>query len=428
MNILGFQIKRKKKDASKRSIMSNDPYLLEYFSRSGMINLNATEVTDGFTAMQLATVYRCVSILSGTIASLPLQIMRSKKDGYYTTDWESELFPIFSWRASERQTFFELMENAVIQILLEGNAYIYIKRKNGAVSELILCTQGSVKYDKYANWYKINDSINGIVGTFDAWEIIHLKNKSLDGGYTGVSTITYAARSLGITANADDQTLKELKGGNKMKGFITGGDIASGMGKFQDEQVDIVKDRLNSELASGENIMRMPSGVDFKQISISPADAQILETRKFSVFEICRFFGVHPDKVFAEQTSNYKASENSQVSFLTDTLQPILAKIEAEFKAKLLTKKLIYRNKIEYEIGALYQVDLQTKSTYYKNMLEIGALTTNEIRKRENLTPVEGGDVAFVSCNVAPIDSAKIKGELPSADALKEPEKDEKSE
>lgn len=409
MKILGFEIKKQNR-TDKRSISSDDPYLMEYFTRLGLIDTNSTTVTDGGTAMRLATVYRCVSILSGTIASLPLRTMRRKGE-YFMVDEESELYPIFSHSASRRQTFYDMMENAIIQMLLDGNAYIFIQRRNGEASELVLCSQGSATYDKYLDKYTIRDSVNGIVGTFDAWQVIHLRNKSLDGGYTGVSTITYAARSLGITANADDQTLKELKGGNKMKGFVTGGDIASGLGKFQDGQIDVVKERLNSELASGANIMRMPAGVEFRQISISPADAQLLETRKFSVFEICRFFGVHPDKVFAEQSSNYKASENSQVSFLTDTLQPILSKIEAEFKFKLIPRNLSAKRKIEYGLDALYQVDLKTKADYYKGMLEIGALTTNEIRKRENLSPVQGGDVPFVSCNIAPIDSLKIKGE-----------------
>ncbi|WP_353332784.1 phage portal protein [Bacteroides sedimenti] len=406
-----------------RYISSDDPFLNEYFDLIGSGAANNINVTSGDSAMSLATVFRCVSILSGTIASLPLEIRR-KKSRHYEVDTEHELYPIFSWMASGRQTFYELLENAIIEMYNEGNAYILIKRKRGEVSELVLCNRGSVNYDKFTHTYRIHDWVNGINGVYEAWQVIHLKNKSIDGGYTGVSTISYAARTMNVTANADQQTLNELKGGNRMKGFVTGGDIASGMGKYQDKQTDIVKERLKAELAAGENIMRLPAGVDFRQLSITPADAQLLETRKFSVFEICRFYGVHPDKVFAEASSNYKASENSQVSFLTDTLQPVLAKIEAEFSAKLIPKNLIGKYRIKFDISALYQVDLDTKSKYYKQMQEIGAFTTNEIRQKENLPPVDGGDIAFVSCNIAPIDSAKIRGEKPedsSAEGKKEP-------
>ena len=128
-------------------------------------------------------------------------------------------------------------------------------------------------------------------------------------------------------SHADEQTLVNMRNGNKEKGFLTGGSFMAGMGTVQDEQVDRVAERLREQLASGESVVRLPGELQWQPYSISPADAEILANRKFGVFEICRFFGVHPDKVFVEQTSNYKASENSQTFFMTDTLQPLLAQI-----------------------------------------------------------------------------------------------------
>lgn len=395
----------------KRFVSSDDPFLPEYFRLIGTDVMSNADVNNPSQAMRLATAYRCMAILSGTIASLPLEIRRLKKGGFFDVDTDHDLFPILTWKASKRQTFHEMMENAIMQIHNEGNAYIFIKRRGVEIEQLILLENSSVNYDKFRNVYHISDWVNGITGVYEDWQVIHLKNKSLDGGYTGVSTIQFASRTLSVTANADNQALKELKGDNRYRGFISGGDVATGMGKIQDGQIDVVKKRLSEELALGESIMRLPAGVKFEPLSISPADAQLLETRKFSVFEICRFYGVHPDKVFAEASANYKASENSQVSFLTDTLQPILAKIVAEFTAKLIPRSVISKYKLEYDLAALYQVDLSTKATYYKNMLEIGAYTPNEIRRRENRAPVEGGDTVLVTCNVAALNSPKIRGE-----------------
>jgi len=408
MRIFGLEIKK----ADKRSITSDDPWLPEYLSLGdpySSVSVNSPEM-----AMKLSAVYRSVSILSGTIASLPLYPRRRMPDKHFEIDEENNLYTILRWKCNKRDTFYNLMENAICQVLLDGNAYIFQKYKGSELSELILCQRGSVSYDEYTDKYIISDIRNGINGVFNSWQVIHLRNKNLDGGKIGLSTIQYASRILNLSANADEQTLSGIKSGNKMKGFISGGSITTGMGKAQDKYVDIVRDRLEEELASGRSFMRLPGEVEFHPFTITPADAQLLENRKFGVFDICRFFGVHPDKVFVEQTSNYKASENSQTSFMTDTLQPLLTQIETEFSTKLIPLKLVGRKEIIlFDRVALYQLDPKGASTYYKNMFEIGGLTTNEIRLLEHRNTVKGGDVTFVSTNVAPIDSPKIFGGVP---------------
>ena len=396
----------------QRSISSDDPWLPEYLNLMGTNPYGAVSVTSGDLAMKIAAVYRSVSILSGTIASLPLYPMRKKNGKNFTVDYENALYSLLRWKSSDRLSAYQTLESIIIQILMAGNAYMFPKFKNREYSELVLLKQGSVNYDVYTDKYTINDYENNIYGTFDSWRIIHLRNKSLDGSKIGVSTIQYASRILNISANADEQTLANMKSGNKQKGFLTGGSLMDGMGKVKDNQVDKVAERLESQLASGDSVMRLPGELKWYPYTISPADAQILENRKFSIFDICRFFGVHPDKVFVEQTSNYKASENSQTSFMTDTLQPLLVQIESELTTKLISRKLIgVKEVIQFDRVALYQLDPKGAASYYKDMFEIGGMTTNRIRRENNEDPVEGGDVAFVSANVAPINSAKIYGE-----------------
>ena len=396
----------------QRSISSDDPFFPEWLSLQTTNPYAGVSANSPDLAMKISAVYRSVSILSGTIASLPLNIRRKATAGHFEIDESNALYPLLRWKASDRSTVYELLENAVIQILMQGNALIFPKFKDMEYSELILVTPGCWIYDKFTDKYTITDYINDITGTFDSWRVIHLRNKNLDGSKMGISTIQYAGRILNISANADEQTLANMKNGNKQKGFLTGGSVMDGMGKLQDTQVDVVKQRLEEELTRGDAIMRLPGELKFQALSISPADAQILDNRKFSVFDVCRFFGVHPDKVFVEQTSNYKASENSQTSFMTDTLQPLLSQIENEFTVKLIARKLAGKQeKIQFDREYIYSLDPKTVASYYKDMFGVGGLTTNEIRVRQNMPPVDGGDVAFVSANVAPINSAKIYGE-----------------
>ena len=363
-------------------------------------------------SMKIATVYRCVDILSSTIASLPLEV-KVKRNGVFEVSDLHTLSYLLTCQANERQTSYELIQNAVIRMVMEGNAYILPKYVGGEVASLVLLSPHTTTYDKCQNVYTVNDFTNGIFGTFESDEVIHLRNISLDGGYTGVSTITYAARCLNISANADERTSDSFKPGNTMKGFISGdGDSGiRGFGEMQDSQLKNVADRVTSEINSGKNIFHIPGQSKFNQISISPTDLQLLDTRKFGVLEICRYFGVHPDKVFAGQSQNYKASEMSNVSFLSDTLMPKLAKIQAAFASKLIGKNLFSKMRIEFDIEPIYQTDLTTMGGYIEKTIQNGVYTPNYWRAKKGQQPIEGGDQLFVSCNIAPVDSAKIKGE-----------------
>ena len=229
----------------QRSISSDDPFLPEYFELLKNDPYSGVTANSPDLAMKISAVYRSVSILSGTIASLPLNIRRkSTNGGHFEIDEGNPLYPLLRWRASDRSTIYELLENTVIQILMQGNALIFPKYKNFDCSELVLITPGMWIYDKYTDKYTITDMVNGITGVYDSWRVIHLRNKNLDGSKMGISTIQYAARILNISANADEQTLSNMKNGNKQKGFLTGGSVMDGMGKLQDTQVDIVASRL----------------------------------------------------------------------------------------------------------------------------------------------------------------------------------------
>lgn len=369
-------------------------------------------VTGPEQAMRLATVYRCTSILSGSIAALPLQVKR-KKNGYFTTDEGNSLNYLLTRCPNTRQTAFELMRNAIIQMVNMGNAYIYPRYRDGEVTELVLLSPGSVSYDKILNIYLVNDAVNNIYETLECEDIIHLRNMSLDGGYTGVSTIRYAGTVMGVNASADDRSLHAFQPGSGYSGFISGDSAAGvvGFGEFQDEQLKAVHDRVKRELKSGEGVFWMPGNMKFNALSMSPADIQLLETKKFSVLDICRFYGVHPDKAFAGQSQNYKASGLSQVQFMTDTLQPLLRQIENEFFAKLIPRSVADKYRIEFDLEAFYQTDLQTMAAYMEKSIQYGVNTVNEWRRKKGNPPVEGGDTAFISCNVAPINSAKVRGE-----------------
>jgi len=173
-------------------------------------------------------------------------------------------------------------------------------------------------------------------------------------------------------------------------------------------------------LTSGAKIFTLPGTMKFNQLSLSPSDLQLVESKNLNVLDICRFFGVHPDRVFQSSSTNYKGSESAQTAFMTDTLFPLINKIETELTVKLIPNALLSDYRVKFDLDDYYIGDMGTKADYYTKMISAGVLTPNEVRMREGHAPVEGGDSAFITCNVAPLDSAKIKGE-PTAPA--EPKK-----
>lgn len=356
-------------------------------------------------ALTLPAVYRCVDILAGTIASMSLELSKNDGRGLYEVLTTGSLPRIFNGRANSRQTFYDLMYNAVSERYLQGNAYIYAKRSRGAVDGLDTVEfwlLHGVSYDAKRNVYQVHDDIYDIHGIVEASDIIHIRNRGYD-GYTGESTISFACRTLTLSAIADEQTMDGLAEGNKQKGFLTGGDPTAGLGSIADSFQDSVASRLEQELTAGKSVIRLPGSLDFRPLSITPSDAQLLETRKFSPVDICRFFGVHPDLVFVDGTSNYKASENAQITFLQQTLAPVLRQISAEFTTKLITGRMRDKYRITYNTDSIYLTDSVSRAEYYKRSIESGVLTPNEVRKKEGLPPVENGDTAFVSCNVYPL-------------------------
>ena len=373
---------------------------------------NAPSVSTPDSAMAIASVYRCVDILSGTIASLELQHLK-RSGSIFKYAGDTQLNTLFAGRANSRQNFFVLLKNIVARLLLSGNAYIYPRfSSRGELLDIILLGDGAVSYDKSSNTYSISDYVWNINGVFSADEIIHLKNNSLDGGYTGVSTITYASLSLSLSANADKQTNNGLLSGNQKSGFLVGGNELQGLGALDTEVADRVADRVNSEIAQGRRIIRLSGSMQFIESSMSNSDAELLEVRKYSVLDICRFFGVHPYMVFADQSTNYKEAENSQINFLNQTLQPLILQIEQEFSVKLLPRGRRASERIRFDLSRLFATDLRTRAEYVKSSVEAGVMTPNEGRLFENREPIEGGDQLFITCNVALVSSRPSIEEL----------------
>ena len=371
-------------------------------------------------AMKIATVFRCIDITSKGIAQLPL-VVEHDEGGYFQpiNDDPFNLHYLLTRRPNNRLNIFDFKRAILVELFTQGNSYVFPRMGMDGYEELVHITPGCTDYDKYMNRYNVADPVNNIFGVYGPDDIIHLKNLSLDGGYTGVSTLQYASRTMAISTNADIANVENFKNGGILSGFVSGAGGTVGFGAIQDKQLQSVADDIESQINSGKKIFNLPGEMKFNEISLSPADIELLSTKTFNVLDICRFFGVHPDKVFAQQSSNYKASEMSQVAFLTDTLQPILTLIETEMQVKLIPQELDSFYRINFDIEPLLQTDLITHADYMAKTIAAGVKDVNYWRKKSGQAPVENGYKVLVSANLKTLDGL-VNENLPTKTTLTE--------
>ena len=219
-----------------------------------------TAVYDEEKALTNSVIYRGVSILTDSVASIPLSIYRKDKKGFWKQDEKNTLYNVLTRTPNNRQTIYELLEGLVFQLIMFGNAYILIKRNAASdVKELVLLYPNSVYHDVIANTYTVTDTYNGVSGLFNSNQIIHLRHKSLE-NIVGKSVVDYCGKTLGLASACDSESLSTLSNGNKMKGIISSESSVIGFGDAQDSQLIDIQTNIQNEIDSGKDIMTLPSG------------------------------------------------------------------------------------------------------------------------------------------------------------------------
>lgn len=387
----------------KRSADNTAPASDPGTPRTGGVDLLALT---GQGALSVAAVYRCVNLLADSVANLPLQYMRIK-DGIFVEDVNSRLHYLLTVQPCDYMSAFDFWRQVVQYVLLNGNAYI-VPCYDPATLEiyrLALVDPTCVAHDTINDTYTIYDIKAGIAGTFSEAEIIHVKNYTRD-GKTGLSTLSFARTALSIAQTGDRETLSRFENGGNVRGIVSNDTSVRGFGEYQDKELAKTATDLDSRFRNGERIVSLPGQVQFSPLSLSSTDMQFLESRKFSVRDICRFFGVHPSFVFDDTSNNYKSAEMANVAFLSNTLNPLLRKIEVELHRKLVAPSLCCKRRFQFDRRGLYACDLDSRIKYQAQTIAAGIYTVNDWRKEENKPAVEGGDTVLVSANLKGINES----------------------
>lgn len=347
--------------------------------------------------LALSTVYRCVDLISSSVAQLPVIPYYAFK-GSKRIAYEQAAYMLFK-EPNRRMTMFTFMKLMISQMLLKGNAYALIRRKNGVPVELVYVPSEYVTVTTPVTYFEdIRYLVTGVDGLVEHSDIIHLLNYT-DDGFTGKSTIEYASDALDLAAYSEKHARTFLKSGANISGILTV--ISRLTTKIKNEIKAAWRSSLINDADGVGGIVVLQGGdMDFKPVQISPKDAQLLESRQFNVLDIARFFGVPTSKLNSKEGIYYHGIEAEQIVFLTDTVQPIIEKVEAEFERKLFAEKDRPFIDVKFDVANLLRVDIKSKSEYYAKMFQLGVYSPNEIRQELGYGMIENGDNHFVQVNL----------------------------
>lgn len=368
-------------------------------------------------SMLLSTVYRCVEVISDSVAQLPLEPYKMDSQGYKIKFTSHPTYKLLNKEPNPRMTRFDFIKVMIVSTLLRGNGYAYIERDNkGDAVGLHFIPAELVTINRPKSLREsVSYSIAGL-GTVESCNMIHIKNFSYD-GIEGVSTLRHARNTLGLSTDAEAHAAGFFKGGANLAGILK---TTTNLNSQQKNELKRSWQMAFSPATGTPNGVAVLEGnLSFEPITVNPTDAQLLETRQFNVVDICRFFGVSPVKAFDLSKSSYSTVEATNLSFLTETLSPLLEKIELEFERKLYKPSEKDSIDVRFDTATLLRADKQSLANYYQTLFNIGVVSPNDIRKQLDMEAIEGGDNTFVQVNIQTLKRA-ISSKPKNTNTIKE--------
>ena len=366
------------------------------------------------SSMRASSVYACVTLIAKAIGSLPLKVYRRKNNGDSVEVPDSSLYYLLHDEPNPVMTSCVWREFLAANVLLGGNSYAVIGRNQAnQVMDLFPVHARAVIPQRVngRNRYTVRLT-DGSEETIDQSDMLHVPGLGYD-GLSGKSVITWAARqAVGLALATEQHGSRLFSNGAKL------GVVLKHPKNLSKPAADRLKTQFDQQHAGLSNVAKtliLEEGIDVSTVSMTSEDAQFLETRRFQVEDIARFFGVPPHMIgHTEKTSSWGTGvEQQTLGFLIFTLLPWLTRFEQEFNRKLFPRSPFYA---QFKVQGLMRGDSKARSDYYASGHQNGWLTTNEIRKAEDLEPVPGGDTLFVQTNLAPMQRL-IEGPLPGSGA-----------
>jgi len=371
-------------------------------------------------ALQLATAWACVRLISETLATLPCRFYRSNADGSRTPATGHELYSILHDQPNADMTAVVFWEAVVASLLLWGNAYIEIVRSGNTIVALqfLLPARMIVRRLPTGAWdYRYRDFTGSTQRVLSESDLMHIPAFSTD-GVQGLSPVVYGANVFGTAIETDKASAETFQNSSRASGIITVDAI------LKKEQREQIREHVKVVSDAG-GVYVLEKGTGFQKLGFDPVSAELLASRSWNVEEIARWFRVDPAMIgHGGKDSNWGTGlEQKMIWFLTFTLRHWCVRIEQAVRKSLLTpvERKTYFASFNFE--GLLRADSTSRAAFYSSMVNVGIYTRDECRQLENMAPM-GGNAGVLTVQSAMVDiddmnkgtNAAAQG---AADALK---------
>jgi HK97 family phage portal protein len=349
--------------------------------------------------MRVAAVYACVRIIAGAVANLPLDIKRRVDARTREDASDTEIWRVMRRRPNKWQKPAQFRRMMQAHVLLRGNAYAAIVRNSRMeVQSLIPLHPDRVEVrqlDDLSIEFVLTRK-NGTRVIYKQSEMFHLMGMSLD-GIRGVSPVTYARETIGLSLSMERHGANVFKNGAKVSGYLK---HPNKIGKEAMENLRASLEDFRSGGALEGKDMILEEGMDYERMSMTQEDAQWIDSRKFSRSDIAMFFGVPPHMIGDTEKSTSWGSgiEQQSQGFVTYTLEDHLTMWEEGVTSDLISDESVYAR---FNRAALVRGDLKARWEAHVKALQWGVSSPNEIRALEDMNPRDDGDIYYPPPNTA---------------------------
>lgn len=380
-----------------------------FFAGSSIAGKSVTERS----AMQMTAVYACVRILSEAIAGLPLHLYRYTDKGSKEKAIDHPLYLLLHDEPNPEMSSFVFRETLMTHLLLWGNAYAQIIRNGkGEVIALYPLMPNKMTVDRDQNGHlyysylhssEEADTMKGSTVILQPQDVLHIPGLGFD-GLVGYSPIAMAKNAIGLAIATEEYGAK----------FFANGAAPSGVlehpGTIKDPSK--VREAWQTQFGGSQNsgkVAVLEEGMKYTPISISPEQAQFLETRKFQINEIARIFRVPPHMLADLEKSSFSNIEQQSLEFVKYTLDPWVIRWEQTLARTLFTPDEKKEYFFKFNVDGLLRGDYSSRMSGYATARQNGWMSANDIREMENLDRIpaeEGGDLYLINGNMLPMANA----------------------
>ena len=357
------------------------------------------------TAIKMAAVFRCVDLVSKTMAALPLHLYEETESGKVKAI-KHPLYKKLYVLPNEYTTAYELIQMLLANVLLTRGGFLKLKRDlRGKIVSIwnIPTNRVSGPFEGSNNRYiYVAGDREGEFETLDDGNYVFIPGFRFDSDLTPDNPLDIAADVLGLAGSM--QTFAE----NGFNGVNPGGFIEH-PGSMSDKAYNRFKESFRDNYEGVENAGRwlfLEEGMIAQPWTKNMETSQLLESRKWAVSEICRIFGVPPHLCMDMDHATFSNIEQQSMEFVRDCINPLCVKMEQIFFRDLLNKDEREKLYFKFNLNGLMRGDMQTRTAYYHNARQDGWMSANDIRELEEMNkipPEMGGDVYAVNGNMIPL-------------------------